>query len=625
MKTSLVCSNKDLLDFVLAILLFGVLFLTSLTQGTMANAQSGAVRPRATTPTSDKPPTNGQSTVKGRVVYKDNSHPMKGLRLRIFTPEDAPGSRRLAFTNDQGEFRLENLAAGKYYVTLQGPGVAAQSGMGMRLPLPMAAIPKREDFEEIIPRHDAVFTVDGTNTVEVEVRIARGGSISGKVLAANGAPEENVAVSFISREANGSGRYTARFSAQTNRDGAYRIENIPEGDYIVAAATEDKSASLGIRARMRGESQVVTYHPAATSIRDAMIVRVDPGRETGGVNVTLVTRNSFAISGTVVRQSDGTAIPGANVVLRNKESELAGALVPGMGQRSTRTDADGRWSFSSVMEGAYVVAALAPNSRPDSRPARLSGGPADLRSVDPTDREQAFRESRQRFLVAEEDVAVAGADISGVLITISGPGSVGGSVEADNGALPSNLVIFLELISKGQRPGPPLPVRVRPDGSFSFSGIQGGEIFLSAGLPPDSNYFIKSLTANGDDVRRVSLRVIEGAEAGPVRIVISTGVGVLTGRVHPDKAPEGRGNLVVLLAPVESEKQRFRTAYLTTRTAPDGRYSVSGAPGEYFVFARRREELPAIITEEFVKSQAAHSRRVVIVSGQPNQMDLSVQ
>lgn len=94
--------------------------------------------------------------------------------------------------------------------------------------------------------------------------------------------------------------------------------------------------------------------------------------------------------------------------------------------------------------------------------------------------------------------------------------------------------------------------------------------------------------------------------------------------MHSEKAPEGQGNLVVLLAPVESEKQRFRTAYLTARTAPNGRYSVSGAPGEYFVFARRREELPAIVTEEFVKSRAANSKRVVIVSGQPNQMDLRV-
>lgn len=623
MKTSFVGSRTPF-NCVLSILFFA---LVSFTCGAMAHAQSGAVRPRATGPTAAPPSTagqstvTGQSTVKGRVVYKDNAQPLKGLRLRIFMSEDVPGSRRLVFTDDRGEFRLENLAAGKYYVTLQGPGVAMQSGFGIKIPLPMSAIPKREEFEEIIPRHDAAFTVDGTNTVEVEVRLARGGAIAGKVLKANGEPAEDVAVSFISREGTASGPYTARFSARTGEAGAYRIENIPEGDYIVFAAIEDKSSNFDMRAQLRGESQIVTYHPAAISVRDAITVRVDPGRETGDVNVTLVARNSFAVSGTVVRLSDGTPIAGANVLLQNKKSELGGALVPGMGQRSTSTDSDGHWSFRNVMEGSYAVSALAPNSRPE----RLSIGPPELRNGEPVDREQAYRESRQRFLVTQEDVSVAGADISELSLSISGPGSIFGSVASDSGALPSNLVVFLELIGKGARPGPPLPVRVKPDGSFSFSGIQGGDIYLSVALPPDSNYFVKSLTANGDDLRRVAIKVIEGAEAGPVRVVISSGVGTLTGRIVSQQTGEGLSNLIVLLAPVESEKQRFRTAYLTARADTNGRYSVSGAPGEYFVFARRREELPPIVSEEFVKSQAANAKRVVIMSGESNRMDLREQ
>jgi hypothetical protein len=623
MKTSVVCSNQYRVNFCLG-LVFIVLVVLAVPAETQA--QSGVVRPRATGPVATRPSTpgqsrpSGQSSVKGRVVFKDNSQPLKNSRARIFTTEDGPaGEGLVVFTNNVGEFSVGNLAAGKYYVTLEGgPGLAMRSGFGMKIPVPISAIPKPEEFEEIIPRHEAEFSVDGTNSVEIEVRIARGGGIAGKVLKVNGAPVENVAVSFISREGAAGGPYTARFSARTNKDGAYRIENIPEGDYIVSAAIEDKSASFDMRARMRGESQIVTYHPAAISIREALTVRVDPGRETGGVNVTLVARNSFALSGTVVRQSDGTPIAGANVILRNKESEVEGALVMSMSQRTTTSDSDGRWSFSNVMEGQYVVAALAPNGPT----GRVFNGPPALRNGEPSDREQAFRESRQRFLVTQEDVSVAGADISGFAMSISGPGSIVGRVEAENGVLPSNLVVFLELIGKGTRPGPPLPVRVRPDGTFNVGGIQGGDVYLSVAMPPDSNYFVRSLTASGDDLRRVPIKVIEGAEAGPVSVVISSGIATLTGRVLSEKAGEGLSNLVVLLAPVESEKQRFRTTYLTARTDPSGRYSVSGAPGEYFVFARRREELPAIVSEEFVRSLAPNANRVVIVAGQSNGMDL---
>ena len=79
------------------------------------------------------------------------------------------------------------------------------------------------------------------------------------------------------------------------------------------------------------------------------------------------------------------------------------------------------------------------------------------------------------------------------------------------------------------------------------------------------------------------------------------------------------------LAPVDPARQRFRTAYLTARTDANGQYSVSGAPGEYFAFARRREDLPPILSEEFVREQAATAKRVVISPGQSTRMDLREQ
>jgi hypothetical protein len=624
------------------VLLFACLFLA----GTIASAQSGVIRlPAPQTPgmrpapprRSTTPARSGQSTVKGRVLYKDNAQPLKGIRVQIFAgndeasdgPDDGPPLRDMgpvALTNNRGEFQVGNLAAGKYYVTVEGPGIGMPSGMGMRIPLPLSAIPRREDFEEIIPRHDAEFTVDGTNTVDVEVRIARGGSISGKVLKANGAPVADVPVNFISREGKTAGPYMARFSAKTDKDGGYRIDNLPAGDYTVAAAIEDKRGGFDMLARLRGESQIVTYHPAAIHVRDAASVRVDPGGETNGVNITLVARNAYAVSGTVLRQQDGTAIAGATVLLANKESELGGALVPGMGQRTTQSDADGHWSFTNVMEGTYVVTALTPLSRA----ARMPGPPRPPRlGEDPQpesqDREQAYRESRQRFLFAHQQVAVAGADLSGLSLVIIGPGSITGTVEADDGGqLPADLIVFLDLSRADDRPGVPLPFRVKPDGSFSIGDVQGGEVFLALALPQESKYFIKSVTANGGDPKRTPLKIVEGADAGPLRVVISSGAGLLSGRVLSDKSGEGLSDLVLLLAPVDPDKQRFRTAYLATRTAPDGAYSISGAPGEYFIFVRRRNELPGIVTDEFVRTEAAKAQRVVLVSGELKRLDLRI-
>ena len=127
----------------------------------------------------------------------------------------------------------------------------------------------------------------------------------------------------------------ARFSARTNQKGVYKIENVPPADYIVSAAIEDKRAGYDIRARLRGEGQIVTFHPAAIRLADALTVHVDSGRESGGVNVTLVDRKSLNVSGKLVTGRDGSPIAGASVVLRGTDSEQTGPLVPGMGQRTT--------------------------------------------------------------------------------------------------------------------------------------------------------------------------------------------------------------------------------------------------------------------------------------------------
>jgi hypothetical protein len=554
------------------------------------------------------------------VIYRDNEQPLKAIRVRIFKGndernEDFSGrpieTRLVAFTNNRGEFEVGGLAAGKYYIGVEGQGIAMPSGSGMRIPLPITAIPRREDFEEIVPRHDSEFTVDGTNTVEVEVRITRGGSISGKVIKPNGAAVAYARVTFISRDGSGSGPYMSRFSTQTDKDGSYRIENLPAGDYFVAAL-EDQPGNYEILARLRGEAQIVTYHPAASNVSDAAAVHVDAGRETGAVNITLVARSSFTVSGTVVRQRDGTPIGGATVLLRSQESDLSGPLVPGLAPRTTHADRQGRWSFTNVTEGSYVVMALAPNPP-------MTGAASN-------EPEEAYRQSRQRFLMTQEEVSVKGSDRPGLQLAISGPGSIVGRVEMDNGeALPADLVIFLELIAQDSRPGPPLPVRIQPGGAFVFNNIQAGNIFLSAAFPQNSKYFVKSMTADGEDTRVAPLKVVEGAEAGPLQIVLSTGLATISGRVVSEDGREGLSDRVVMLVPVDPGKQRFRTSTFAVRTTSDGSYALSIPPGDYFVVARSRDELPGVATQQFMRNLAGNAQRVSLGSSEQKRLDLRLR
>ncbi len=175
-------------------------------------------------------------------------------------------------------------------------------------------------------------------------------------------------------------------------------------------------------------------------------------------------------------------------------------------------------------------------------------------------------------------------------------------------------MIFLELVTENNRPGPPLPVKLAADGSFKFFDIQAGDVFLSAAFPSDSKYIVESVTAGESNLKRTPLQVVEGAETGPVRIKISAGFAVVSGRVL-SKTGEGLGDWVVLIVPADASEQRFRTSLLSVRTAPDGSFRVSGAPGEYLIVARNRNELPGMLAPGVFRSMP-DAERITLKPGE---------
>jgi hypothetical protein len=562
--------------------------------------------------------TNSGSSVHGRVVYRDNGRPLKAVTVMVFRSDS--NDRLTTITDQRGEFNFDGLKKAKYYVSIQGPGAPAPSGFGVQIPLPIAAIPRAEDYPEIIPRHDAVFTADGTNAVDVEIRIVRGGSIAGRVSKQDGTPVADATINVLSRDKN-VGPYMARFSARTDKKGLFKVENVPPAEYLVAASTEDKQATYDIRARLRGESQVVTFHPAAIRLSEALPVRVDSGRESSGVDITLLERATLKISGKLILGRDGSPISGATVVLRSKDSEHLGPLVPGMGQRMTTTASDGSWSFSNVSAGDYEVTALNPiggpvtGSRPLMRPPTVRTGPRVLGPA-------TSPMSRPRYSIVQEQLGFVSSDIEGMTLTLRGNGRIRGVVETDNGArLPRGLTLFFEFADTSGRPSRPQPVPVLEDGSFELEGVTAGNPSVSVALPSGSDYFILSATAGGEDLTK-GMPVVEDAEGSPVRVQISRRYAFVSGRVNP---PQNDQSLVVLFLPVDPSRWQFRTAHTALLVAADGSFSGKVPPGEYVVIARRRDMLPVVITRSFVESLGSDRPHVTLSPDERKVFDLPLE
>jgi len=476
------------------------------------------------------------------------------------------------------------------------------SGFGMRIPLPVSALPRPEDYPEVVPKHDAVVTVDGSTSTEVDIRVARGGSVSGKVMKANGAPVVNAAVNLVSHE-DGVGPYTARFSTRTDQKGLYKFENVPAAEYLVSAATEDKTGNFDIRARMRGEAQIVTFHPAALRVADALPVKVDAGRESGGVNITLVDRKTLSVSGKLVMARDGSPVSGATVVLRNKDSDLTGPLMPGASQRMTTTTTDGRWSFSNVNPGDYEVTALSRFEQQDER--RPAGGPPML------SRTEAM--PRRIYPIAQEQLSVVSNDVEELTLTVRGTGSIRGVVETDGGEpLPNNLVLFFEFATDGSRPNRPEPVRVSPDGSFELQNVPAGDRRLMVGLIEGSGFYVVSTTAGEKNLTETPLSVVEDAAAEPMTVRISKRLAMVSGTLL-DRLPENAEDAVVLFVPSDVNRQRFRLSYVAARVTSNGTFQAKLPPGDYLVLARTRDRLPSVITPEFMRRLGADVQKVSLL------------
>jgi hypothetical protein len=212
-----------------------------------------------------------------------------------------------------------------------------------------------------------------------------------------------------------------------------------------------------------------------------------------------------------------------------------------------------------------------------------------------------------------EDVNLSANDVEGLVLSIKGSGSIRGFVESESGEpLPEGLSLYFEFVRSGAPPDRPVPVRVAADGTFLLSDVQAGESFVAVALPSGANQFIASAEINGADLLGSEVKIIEGAEAGPVRIKLSQSFGIVSGSV----AQTGTDS-VVMFIPLDAAKRRFRTQYTTVSLDNSGSFSTRLAPGEYLVLVRNKSELPSLVTTEFISGLESSLTRVSIVAG-PN-------
>ena len=565
---------------------------------------------KAVTQVREQPERKTGSMIRGVVTYADTGRPLRFATVNIIN-NDTGKVDHYTVSDGRGQFVITNVPAGRYVLYVTAPGILTPDLYLVNTGSVTSQLrlkEKRELFTELV--------VNGTDTVDVKVQGVRGGVITGRVVTEDDQPVAEADVKLLKREngkwltVNSTWRDTR--DPKTDPSGVYRIAGLDAGEYIVRVSEPDvgSDGKIAEQGAYSNGSLMVTYYPAATTLKEAQAVSVVEGSESTGIDIRMPDRIPRSLSGTVTFGPNN--VPGAFIgVLVESSDEVGFRSVMDV---TTRADNEGKWVVHGVPAGQYVV---------------RFGGSVRVGS----------EETGGHVYVAPKQVPVTVSNADLVLNTrVAAAAILSGRVKID-GPPPDTMY--------GLRPGV-VPAKegserptnnqgfgsrrdystgyVRDGGTFEITELTAGKYwFVMAGFSADQHY-VKSVTRKDVDIIQKPFSLEAGTEFGDVLVTLGTDMARIEGQLT-DASTKTSGEerkiasseIIVMLAPADDATRRFSLGPMTTHPDDQGRFVFTCGPGEYFVavFTRlQREKLTTPITEDYFKTDNQKFLRVKVRAGE---------
>jgi protocatechuate 3,4-dioxygenase beta subunit len=504
------------------------------------------------------PPPTGTARIQGRIVAADTGAVVRMATVTLLSP----GAPAMTTTTDaNGGFAFSDLPAGRFTIRVAKSGFAT-TAFG---PSPLSS--------------GTIDLQDGHRLDRGELRLPRGGVISGRVLDAFGDPVVEANVSAFRAEYINPGvrRLSATRGVQTNDLGEFRVYGLAPGKYYVGASLRPMASGLsgdGGQAPPKivpsRDGVATTFFPGTAIASEARLLAVEAGRETPSVDIALQAVRLARVSGSVV---DSRGRPSPDVIVWLNPARADGALVPsGGGFDAVEVDAAGHFSLPNIAPGEYRldvqskarmegmaksgsngVAGPGPLSEFASVPVTVSGDNLDSLQVQTT---LGFRLTG-RFVVE------GGA----TPLVVPGKVSVAALPLLQSTGLSATLLVA--------------SAPVQPDGTFDVRGVMGTRLVRVNGLPPGT--VLKSVRANGVDVTDEGLEIGQ-ADVSEVEIVVTATPAKISGSVTDTTGTPQRDYVVVVFP---ADKRRWTAPMnrfvVLARSSADGAFTVAALPaGDYF-------------------------------------------
>jgi hypothetical protein len=527
----------------------------------------------AQTPATDARP----GIIRGQILTPAG-RPARRASVRILPPTG--GFPRSVSADLEGRYEFTDVAAGDYRVSAGKPGyLAIEFG-------------QQRAFE-----HGKVVTVGAGQTLEkIDITLPAGGTISGRVVDANGDPVERIDVRLMEVHFGANRRQLGAVAGvaprPTDDQGRYRLYGVPPGEYIVSASVIDPMANPApnATAAILPKGYTSTYAPGTVNASEAKMVPVGLSEQLANIDITLGRADLSRVSGTVVNAAGQPQ--NARVVMMRSQRSGGISTEPLLAPSSPD---DGKFEIRGVPPGEWTLQVLSGRSSMNQA---------------------------QEGEFAARFVTVNGADVSDLRLQTSTGSRVEGRIVFEGSGDPTRVVVTTMPSDFDRAPmgGPGARGTGQPDGTFMMDGLNGPRRLRLLGAPP--SWTLKAIRVNGIDVTDDSLPFgTRDQSLTDVEVVLTKNAAGITGGVADARGASVTDYTVIVFA-TRPDRWYQGSRFLTfTRPKADGTFAVADLPpGEYYVAAVDRMQG----TEGFgewqdpavLESLAPGSTRITLGEGQ---------